>query len=327
MVNQNKFNLNNLQFKSNKNQIDLNTKIQIQKNLKNTNEYFSTPKLVYYSDWVLCELEKIKSATSLNEGDLLPEKANYSFSINLNIPEAYLPFLKFDVLAKTLPEQQIIGTGEFNYSSLREVAFQTYNWKGFTQIIYFPPPPEHLPQPSLLYIDRPFGEFGAREYTFKYATEHFPVPQGQGEYILPGGLEDYSDEFYLTQYWETSATWNFNELVAYFGYSEAVDILNESYPNIITTEDEGDYHAYEIVYNPAVETCNQQTIINKLGEDNFQININGYFLLLSPAITLTEWSDPLAPTYEPGGEDLFASLRVYFKQPLQTININNYDKI
>ena len=205
MTNQNKFNLNKLLFQSNKNNIDLDNKINSDAILNPSNEFFSRTKLIYESDWILCELEKIKEATALNYEELLPEKAKYNFSVELDVPETHLSFLKHNILSKTVPEQLLRGVGEFNFTSLKEINLRLYDWKGVTAI-YTPAdlspenpydygfgwwteggdgsPPVGLPDPSLAIHPYPQPEGCYSKSTYFNKISCPSVAGGLGPYTL-----------------------------------------------------------------------------------------------------------------------------------------------
>lgn len=378
MDNRNKYNLNKLLFQSNKNENNLDKKLSLETILNSSSEFFSTKKLIYDSDWVLCELEKFKEATTITYEELLPEKASYNFSVSLNIDEQYLPFLNFDVLVKTIPEQMVTGVGEFTFTSLREIDFKLYEINGVTSMVkaYWDYPVYEdtccpwqrvlvgyeqtgfwgNPQPSGLYSEsheffpdgKGYGTKNWHDYSWglKYPASNFPVPISENpSYILPYGSYTPANplNFLYTAYgwsgsppespptgtffWEQTGLTDFNGLINIYGYTEARAILNKYYPDIVVSEEDNPpYHAYEIIRSKTIKSCNQQILINKLGDNQFRIDVTGYFLLLSKAITETIWSDSENPTYEPNGEDLFSKLKVYFNPSIKTKKLINYNK-
>jgi len=126
--------LNKLKYNVEKNKHNVELKKPYNIDVKSANEFFSKTKLVYETDWQVCELEQFNEATSTTKGTLLPEKAKYDFSFELGIPESHLPFIRWNVIAKTVPEQIIQGVGAFIFTSLKEILLDVYQWKGVTQL-------------------------------------------------------------------------------------------------------------------------------------------------------------------------------------------------
>lgn len=334
MFNHKKFNIPKLNVESLKIDYNLQKKKPSEIVIKSIDESFNISQIVYETDWAIATLTKIPEATSTTIEELLPEKADFSYSFQLNIPEKYLPFLKFDVLAKTIPDQDIQGVKKFNYTSLEEVGLKIYNfpahWIGGIGPVNANNPPD-VPPPSFLYHqDLEYFDIGGVPwvrwvYYFIPRSQNFPVPDGD---VLPGGLTDWSNEEYSPAQWVGGTPKTFQELIVLIGQDEARDSLTEWYPDIIMTPevDGPPWKSYRAVSTKKVEIATKQVIINKLGEDNFNITVKGYFLLLSKAITETTWSDPLYPTYEPQGQDLHICLKVFFKNLLRTNNYQGYIK-
>jgi len=331
MRNQKKFNLNNIKHNTDRNKQELQEKKSDVIIVKPTNDTISRATLIHEVDWSLCELEKIPEALTTTIETLLPEKALYSYSFNLDIPEKYLQYLNFDVLAKTLPEQNITCVQEFNFTSLREIAIDIYRWWGtlYTLGLYHdwnkrvtPPPPflykhiEYIAQenPRLWYIENSF------------IPDHnwFGAPEGK---LPPGGLTDYSTDKDPNQFWTGRGQQTFQGFYEHYGdYDDAVDGINAYYDDILyTPKDSGPpYHSYIHAVNNQVCVADKQVIINKLATDKFNIQIKGNYLLLSKAVRPTSWSDSDFPTYEPTGGDMYTSLRVYLDPTLNTITYENY---
>lgn len=98
------------------------------------NNFISVLKPAYDSDWAICELDNYQEATSTVIDTILPQKAGYNFSFDLNVSEFQLPYLDFNVITKTVPEQSVAGVGLYTFSSLQELSIQLYDWQGTTQL-------------------------------------------------------------------------------------------------------------------------------------------------------------------------------------------------
>ena len=409
--------LKKLLYDSNKNKNDLDNALNTEINSKPSTDFMARMKLVYDSDWVVCELKKFNEAISTTEGELLPEQAKYEFSYEMNLPESNLQFLKNEVVAKTVPEQNIQGVGEFIFTSLREIVLYVYQWQGVLQLIasagtrldllplgatgpigslpaptLTKPPPQSAYSQEVIYTDAYFSAGSGSSHTCNadgtYLTDidtsladflvqyriNWRIPDENDvsvlwtmrEYVdfipgqwfyppfdddtidweFPNGTSDDQDEdstpTYPDQYWEAQLILTFNGFMQADGaswgypggagmedkYDYVYDIFKSWYPDensIITPFDAGSpYYAYRLIYNNIVKSCIQQVVINKLEEEKFQIDVTGYFLLLSPATRETSWSDPNFPTYEPAGEDMEARLKVYLRPTLKSIVTNKY---
>lgn len=381
----------------------------------------SRSKIIYDTNWLCNELEYIDGAVTTTYELELPQKVPYDFSFDLKIPESYLPFLTFDVLAKTTPTQNIVGVGEYIYSSLKPVHVQLYDWAGNTSVEAVAdlspsdpldngfgwwmdegsppsvppvglPDPEiaipHLPKPSSAYetysafteISIPswyipggrgpwdLNKNGSEVYyndewvslsswatimwnlyhnmygqVYFYVTAYsatyfipepvlnFPIPVGDKSYSFPNGTTtDTSncDEYWGSQYWVTGDLEDFNDYVTLVGYNEAKNTFIKYYPDIVYTaeEDGPPYNAYESSTTEVVQSCEQQIIIDKIAKDNFRFRIRGYLLLVSKSTVETEYSDPILPTYQPNGEDMYVRLKVYYDSWLHQFNLINYKK-
>jgi len=329
MRNQKKFSLNKLQLDTDLNKKELKEKKSDVIIVKPTADFVSRATLVYETDWATCELEKIPQAVSTTIEELLPEKAKYEYIFELDIPEKYLQYLNFNVLAKTIPEQNVTGVQEFNFTSLQEVAIDVYKWLGRTQIIgsYQTANLPTTPPPASLYnrIQYPTtpGWYFVNITFIPNNHDYFGCPEDE---VPPGGVDPSTTEFPLN-YWDGLGRKTFQDFYSHFGnYDDAVENLNKYYDTIFfTPEADGPpYHSYIAVTNNDVCVGDKQVIINKLATDKFQIKITGNFLLLSKAVTETTWSDPSFPTYEPQGDDMQTRLRVYLDPTLNTITYENY---
>ena len=74
--------------------------------------------------------------------------------------------------------------------------------------------------------------------------------------------------------------------------------------------------AYETIYKDQVAIANQFKKVIRISKTNINLEISGDVLIMSPAKTLTDWSDPLFPTYKPTeGGDVEVRLKVYIDNP------------
>lgn len=301
-------------------------------------EFISRQKTIYHSDWQACTIEDIPEASTRTIETLLPQKASFSYSFNLNIPESYLPFLQINLLTKTIPEQQIKIVDEFTYNALTEVRLQLYRWWGTTNMtgigkISDGKPPE-IPPPAELYdVELEYMELGGEPgvrwvYDFiPEPTEYYPVPETRD---IPGGQLDWRTPEFPNNYWEAQGVSTFNNLIVNYGYTyqEAKTAIHQYYPDILIT-DESDgppWFAYDVTNKDTVEIAEKNVFINKRSDNNFKINVSGHFLLISKSITETENSDPSYPTYKPQGEDLYVQLKVFFNNPLQSNSDKRFSK-
>jgi hypothetical protein len=328
----NKLNLNKLQFISDKNKTNLKNKSSKPLDNRPSSEFLSKSILVHETDWSVCKLEKINEAVSTTIDELLPEKAKYEYSFELDIPENYLHYLNFNVLAKTIPEQQIVGVGTYDFTSLREILLNTFSWNG---VLYseglvaqgqsYPP----VPPPGAYYdtlvetVDYGGIFFTHWLYLFTAYSTVFPAPAEIG---TPGGDDGWGtwtwNETEFDQSWTNTGQTTFQGLLGTYTYEEASDIMSTYYPNIIiTAEDDGPpWKCYELITNKTVQTSDKQVLITKVGTNRFSFKISGHFMLISKAIDETSWSDPDVPTYEPRGSDMHTRLKVFFDAPL-TMNV------
>jgi hypothetical protein len=127
--------INQISFKQDKNEVELNNKaVNVETLIPTPNNIIPTISL-YDSDWVDALPVDIEGATSQVENYELPQKVPFEFSFNLEVPEVYLPFVNIAILAKPSTDQKVIGSGQFIFSSLREVLLTLYKWCGTTQTI------------------------------------------------------------------------------------------------------------------------------------------------------------------------------------------------
>lgn len=101
---------------------------------RSASQFNNQSNIIYDSGWVPAELENIKEATSRTEGTLLPQKAKYSFSVPLKIDEKLLPFIDFQIIARTHPNQTVKGVEKYVYTGLKEVQMDLFDWQGVTSI-------------------------------------------------------------------------------------------------------------------------------------------------------------------------------------------------
>jgi hypothetical protein len=124
------YNLNLYKLFSDKNKNNVDEKSNVPFIQSSINEVIGSNFIVHQSEWEPATLVNIPEATSLTINTILPEKAVFSHSFNLNITENQLPFLKFDILAKTLPNHQLSAAQKFDYTGLKEVNFQLFTFHG-----------------------------------------------------------------------------------------------------------------------------------------------------------------------------------------------------
>lgn len=364
------------------------------------------PVLIYDSNWQTCELVDIEGATTQELDLLLPQRATYNFSFDIDVPEEYLGFLDYKVMARTNPDQSIAGASPFTYSGLREVLLSLYDWQGvitisaglgdhggFTDIpistphVPLPSPTLTIPPPTECYeaevrwslvqaplIGTGIGPFpvnasgtivnpgteeeqtlqewtqglsdvfstdntsivftASQSVNFKHETNNFPLPIDEElTFSLPCASEDpeeFSNETFPDQYWEQQGTSTFNDLINIHGYtySEAVDLFETYYPQLfITPEEDGPpWKAFVVITRDVVETADKTIKTIRNSDAKFSVDVNGDFLLISPANTETEFSDEVFPTYKPDGEDIEARLKVFYFNPLNYHETKDYKK-
>ena len=124
--------LNKLKYNSDKNKHNLIKANGV--NINAISDFYNKINLYYDTDWQASELELFNEATSTTKDVLLPQKAKYEFSFIVNAKEQYLPFIHWNIIAKTVPEQDVRGVGEFTFTGLREIVLSTYQWQGITQL-------------------------------------------------------------------------------------------------------------------------------------------------------------------------------------------------
>jgi hypothetical protein len=122
--------INKISFKQGKNEVQLDNKSVNVESLRPTPTSLIPAFSLYDSNWIDVLPVDIEGATSQVENYELPQKVPFEFSFNLEVPEVYLPFINIAILAKPSTDQKVIGTGQFIFSSLREVILHLYTWLG-----------------------------------------------------------------------------------------------------------------------------------------------------------------------------------------------------
>lgn len=117
----------------NKNEADLDTKTADTLISAPLSEWTGVYKPIYDSGWNDVVPKDINEATTQVENLELPQKINFEATFNLEIPEAYLPFVDYQILTKPVDNQKVQGTGKFTYQKLNEVVIRVYQWIGSTQ--------------------------------------------------------------------------------------------------------------------------------------------------------------------------------------------------
>ena len=314
--------INQISFKQGKNEVGLNNKAVQVANLIPTPNNISPATYLYDSDWVDVLPVDIDGATSQVESYELPQKVPFEFSFNLEVPEVYLPFVNVAILVQPSTDQKVIGSGQFVFSSLREVTLTLYRWRGITQIITIPP--STIPPPTGCYTKTLIGGF---DYIhFNHQAVHFPVPEGStlpcGSTTPPPGWPD--------QRWESEGSTTFQGYMNIgYTYTQAKALFTKYYPEIfITPESHGiPYKCYQRVNTDTVVSGDEKIKITKTDDKNFQFSVYGNLMLVSPAKTKTTWSDPDFPTYKPDSTALSTRLKVFFKEhPVNFIQTKAYNE-
>lgn len=213
-------------------------------------------KLLYDSDWFIPELEKITDAITQTKYTVLPEKALYNLSIDLDITEQFLPYLQIEVLARVTPSTRIAGVFPYIKESNREIDIQLYDWNGIGQhSISDSNPCQDPPQPEDAYYKDTISSPGFTKWTFLYPIFNTPVPVGTDpsyllpvakEYILPNELiYDFcgvpvAPVFYSS--WTTKSTVEFYQFVNLQTGTEAeklatAKLVLEAYQNIVYSDE------------------------------------------------------------------------------------------
>lgn len=241
-----KFSLSNLDISVNKIDKQLFDKKNKELLLKANNKTLARHKLIYDSDWVVNEIEDINGAVSTTYEELLPQKVPYDFSFDLQIPEGLLPFLRYDVIAKTTPTQDVRGVGVFNFSSLREVSLQLYDWAGITEILapanlspwgggdtgfgwweseYEPKssvPPVALPNPEIAIPHLPKPE-SAYETVSEFISVY--ITSVGSFWIGPYALNANGSQVYVGGEWMSLSSWIDSAFVTYHPGSHIMSFL------------------------------------------------------------------------------------------------------
>jgi hypothetical protein len=160
--------------------------------------------------------------------------------------------------------------------------------------------------------------------SFKHRINDFPIPlneDGTEMFSLPCGDVDPAQ-------WEFDTTATFDDLITLKGYTyqEAFDLFSEYYPEIyITPEDAGQpYKAFEVFESEVIESGKNTVQITKL-KTGFEFKIFGDLLIISPANTETDFSDPLVPTYKPNADPINIKLLVFYHaNKVETYSFKTY---
>ena len=320
--------INQISFKQDKNETQLNNKAVNVESLIPTPTNLIPAISLYDSDWVDVIPEDIVGATTQVENYELPQKVPFEFSFNLEVPEVYLPFVNIAILAKPSTDQKVIGSGQFIFSSLREVTLTLYTWKGATQALGAVVPPNPIPpppSPSGCYVN--VGVYPVFIYNFKHQAIHFPVPNDTQSTLPCGALFPGAGGM---QYWESEGEFTFQEYMNLgYTYTQTKALMSQYYPEIfVTPESHGvPYKCYRRIDTDTVVSGDEKIKVTKTDAKNFQYSVYGNLLLVSPAITETTWSDPDFPTYKPDSTSLSTRLKVFFKEhPVNFIQTKGYKK-
>lgn len=180
------------------------------------------------------------------------------------------------------------------------------------------------------YSDIPGPGFGLGTMTwqlgqhlnFKYNPADFPVPMDDKSKV-PCGADIYRDPelingMYFSQYWSLLGFFTLEEYMGRFPghtYAQTKALFTQFYPDIfITPEVDGPpYKSYQRINSNVVESGDLKIKIVKSDNNSFQFSVYGNILLLSPANTETDYSDPIFPTYQPNANPLSVRLLVTFK--------------
>lgn len=284
-------------------------------------DFYKNAKLIYESDWIATEHEKLPEATAIETGILLPERAKYGFSVSLAITEQFLPYLTVEVLART--NQDVIVEGVYSYrrGAYKPVQMHLYNWEGITYTTGCQAfgDPRLSPEPADLYVEGDTGFF------FAYPSYHFPIPVGEAvEFELPGKQYLGFDNAVLAcpqsspppgQYWEDAGIVEFQTLVTELGYQDAVDLIEEYWNDIVFTEQSYPAKAFEIIDEERIATGHQVKKFIKKNDNSFDLIVEGSFLQISESIEETSYSHEEFPTYQPAGDDMEVKLNVYSINP------------
>jgi len=97
---------------------------------------------LYDSDWI-ASTPTNSFLTRVTKDEVLPESILYDTYIDIEIPEIFLPYLNIDVLAKTIPETQCVGTLPYIWETYEQDYFEVYGngsnliYKGFPHDAYY----------------------------------------------------------------------------------------------------------------------------------------------------------------------------------------------
>ena len=248
-----KFKIQKLDFKQDQGDNELTNK-QIQEIfIKDNLQILNSPKIVQLQT-ITAELQNIPGATTQDENVKLPQEALYDFSFNLPVPETYLPFFNIELISDldlVLPEdfddtgapiREVIGVGEFEYSSLREISVQLYDWKGVTNVTAgagsfggftdIPLSAPHVGLPSFsLIVPAPTDCYNTDVF---WSAVSFPligsginnIPTDRtGSILFPGTPSETS----LSDYTQNLADiWNITSTSVVFGATQTIDFKFES---------------------------------------------------------------------------------------------------
>src|SRR3989304_8503061 len=309
-------------------------------NLKNSAEFQTTPatdfyknaKLIYESDWVTAELEKIPEGISTTLGTLLPERGKFAFGIDLSITEEFLPYIKIELLTRTNADILLTGVFPFVSSGYKPLQFQLYDFNGTTPTFLVRTCPggcQEPPQPIQGYSTTGCVA-GFISYGWIFPIFDFPVPMGSDPtHVLPVGQQyvGFANRLIYslcgvetTFYWEGGGVAEFQDLITIYGLEDAKELLDTYYDNIIYVEDTISKKALEVINTNQVVTSQFSKKVFKLAENSFRVDITGDLLSISPAVEETDYSEPLFPTYQPHSGDFEVKLNIY------SINPNHYSE-
>ena len=248
-----KFKLPKLEFKQNNSDVELTNRETDPRLVKDSTQFITNPKIIQLQT-ITSELEDIPAATTQEEGLKLPQQAPFDFSFNLPMPETYLPFVNVELITdlKLLepsdfdetgaPLREIIGVGEFTYSSLKEISIKLYDWQGVTAVtagagqfggftnIPLSSPHVNLPAPTLE-IPPPTDCY---EQTVIWSTVSFPLigsginnipTDATGTILFPGTPSETTLEAYTQN---LADIWNIDSTQVLFGATENIDFIPDS---------------------------------------------------------------------------------------------------
>ena len=136
------WNLKKLKYEADKNKFSLEDKESKVLFEKKINEVTVPDKPFFDSGWSASEIVSLEGSYTQEFEKKLPQKAKFNYSELINFSANMLPFLKYRLFFKIgdgsseekiyETEQQLIGVGKFDFSSLKEVIYNLYEWQGVT---------------------------------------------------------------------------------------------------------------------------------------------------------------------------------------------------